>query len=949
MHYRPGNPFVLLYLFLGFYFCSLPISAQTIQELKTELSIVKNDSAKFSVLYELSGAYRSTDLDSAILYGQEALALAKKKRDNLLIAKANYQIGAANFLAGQYSKALELGEKALFYGEVSNDLLVKQYANNLMGVILRETQTLEEALPYTYKSLSFARQRGDTRGIITALANIGQYHEVQRDTVNARAVFEEVLTFLSGLDWPHVYSSTLISLSNVTASVEEKKELLEKAREVALSVGDNSVAIVANENLGFLLDSEEEYEDAVSIYGESILIAKELGRSSSVLSLYIKVAYSFIKLNKLDSAAYYLQMAYADSTFSELKRFQSEYYGVAANLAEAKGQFKKALENYQEKVKVDQIIYDEKISETMSDARIRYETAEKENQIIQQGIELESERRKRQMQALGAGVLLLLLGSFSFLFWQRRQLALQRLKVEQSQRAQLEELDRMKSRFFVQVSHELRTPLTLVLGPLEQLLGQERLRGIHPTLQTIRRNARRQLDRVNELLDISRLESGKLDLTNRPIALRGYLMRIGGTFSSVAESNQQRLELEVNVPSDVTVLLDTDKVEKIVNNLLHNAHKFSGMGSAIWFRSHWSADQLQVEVSDSGPGFGNIDPDLLFEQYVRGDKAVGIEGSGIGLSLVRELVLLMGGTIKARNRSEGGALFQLTLPAMRTTARIESEETVVDNHVSADQWPSGYQPLGAVRPRVLIVEDNPELGQFIYDSLQADFDPTLTLNGQEALTVLQKKTIDLIVSDIMMPHMDGFGLRQKLMDNANWSDIPFVFLTARVMEEDRLQALRMGVDDYMLKPFSIQELQVRLQNLMQRRLHRAESPVLEAGERPATEQLLRRAEAVVRQNLDNSTFKIEDLADALGYSRRQLQRLLNKETGLSPVAFLLELRLQEAYRMLHERKYFTVAEVRYEVGIESASYFTSKFQARFGVSPSDILVAADFVKTDMDK
>ena len=949
MHYRSGNPFVLLYLFLGFYFCSLPISAQTIQELKTELSIVENDSAKFSVLMKLSGAYRSTDLDSALIYGEKALVLAEKKNDKLLIAKANYQIGAAHLDANRVDEALEAAQLALLYGKSSKSLLLQQVANNLIGSVLRVSQSSEKALPYMYESLRVARQMDDTVGITYALTSISNIYIDQQDTLSARSFLEDALSFFPDLNDLDLYVTLLHNLSIMVSDLEEKKAILFEAEEVARSVGDSASLIYINNSLGGVFADEGQSRKATDILRKSIKIAYEIGDTYSVIAQQNKIASVFLDLNEFDSTAYYLNQAMRNEGYAILKKEQIMNYSVWADLSLKRGQFKKAYE-YSEGVRsLTEELHNDEIRSLMSDARIRYETAEKENQIIQQGIELESERRKRQMQALGAGVLLLLLGSFSFLFWQRRQLALQRLKVEQSQRAQLEELDRMKSRFFVQVSHELRTPLTLVLGPLEQLLGQERLRGIHPTLQTIRRNARRQLDRVNELLDISRLESGKLDLTNRPIALRGYLMRIGGTFSSVAESNQQRLELEVNVPSDVTVLLDTDKVEKIVNNLLHNAHKFSGLGSAIWFRSHWSADQLQVEVSDSGPGFGNIDPDLLFEQYVRGDKAVGIEGSGIGLSLVRELVLLMGGTIKARNRSEGGALFQLTLPAMRTTARIESEETVVDNHVSADQWPSGYQPLGAVRPRVLIVEDNPELGQFIYDSLQADFDPTLTLNGQEALTVLQKKTIDLIVSDIMMPHMDGFGLRQKLMDNANWSDIPFVFLTARVMEEDRLQALRMGVDDYMLKPFSIQELQVRLQNLMQRRLHRAESPVLEAGERPAAEQLLRRAEAVVRQNLDNSTFKIEDLADALGYSRRQLQRLLNKETGLSPVAFLLELRLQEAYRMLHERKYFTVAEVRYEVGIESASYFTSKFQARFGVSPSDILVAADFVKTDMDK
>ena len=228
------------------------------------------------------------------------------------------------------------------------------------------------------------------------------------------------------------------------------------------------------------------------------------------------------------------------------------------------------------------------------------------------------------------------------------------------------------------------------------------------------------------------------------------------------------------------------------------------------------------------------------------------------------------------------------------------------------------------------------MSRYLFDKLREDYDCHLAENGAEAVNRLAQQSFDLITSDVMMPVMDGFQLRERINQNPNWRRIPFLLLTARTLEEDKIRGFQLGIDDYITKPFSLPELKARIRNLLENKLERDSLPQEEPTTKPE-EALLKAAEELVRKHLDDSTFSVEKMARELGHSQRNLSRIFTQLTGLTPVKFILEIRLQHARQLLERRLFATVAEVRYEVGIESSSYFTKKFKERFGRSPKSYL------------
>lgn len=913
--------------------------SQSVSDLQGELSTAPTDSARISTLLKISGAYRYSQLDSAIAYGERALDLAQRVSDEEAEVKCNYQLGAALHDANRLEEALAFARKASDLAANLENLFLQQVANNLIGTIYRSLRSPEKAITYQMQALDNAREMADTLGMAYALVGISTIYSDQRDTIGARDFLEQARGLFPPLDDPYLYIDILGNLSILTSDLKEQKEILDEALRSARKVGDTASLSYVYNFMGNYWIAVNQPDSANWYFQRGIDVAKKLGDPYSLLDLQIKLGGLYLDKKVLDSAEYYQKLALGSSVLEDDRRTRLELARLSAELAAARGQYQRAYAISQEANELLQVLQDDEVRDLLSDARIRYETAEKENQIARQQLTIETERRRRNLQLILAGLLVVLaLGGLLF-FRQRRKLALRSLTLERERTQQLEELDRMKSRFFANVSHELRTPLTLVLGPLDVLLEDDRLQRYLPALKGMRRNARRLLDRVNELLDISRLESGQLESLLRPVAVKGFLNRVGGAFCSLAEMHDQTLNIEIDIQPDLWVQLDTDKLEKALNNLLHNALKFSGSGSRVNLKAIWKEGQLTVAVIDDGPGLPAAQMDQVFNRFYRGTQTEQIEGSGLGLAIVRELVQLMNGNVKGHQPEEGGICFTVELPAPKTDApKIESTPESVQI-AGETTLANTYQLLGGVRPRILIVEDHPELASFIEEQLRDTFETRVAHNGFRALDILQEKPADLIISDIMMPAMDGFRFRENLNQREAFRDIPFIFLTARSLEADRLRAFRLGVDDYLLKPFSVAELKARLENLLSRRQDRQQGPSLDPEERPAAERLVRDAETYVQENLDDPALRVDSLAKAMGYSPRQLGRLLKKETGLSPVAFILELRLQRAYQLLQERTFFTVSEVRYEVGIESASYFSSKFQARYGIPPSDLLKA----------
>lgn len=560
---------------------------------------------------------------------------------------------------------------------------------------------------------------------------------------------------------------------------------------------------------------------------------------------------------------------------------------------------------------------------------------------------------------IALAVFLLALGIWFWLRWRTWEHRQEQERLEQEvtrqtatirrQTEELEQLDQIKSRFFANVSHELRTPLTLLLGPIAFALNDKGLsRQSKKLLEAAQRNSLHLQQLVNEILDISKLRATGLDLQEQPTVLFDFLEETLSAFQALAESRSILLQLEYLPDRTWTLTLDRPKLLKILGNLLSNALKFAPNDSPVVLQVERQAGDAVFRVQDEGPGIHPDDLPYIFDLYYQSkrpeNKTEG--GTGIGLALARELAQAMGGSLWAESKPGKGSMFFLRLPAQERSS--EHAGQIARGSRPAGAFGSPPEPPAASEPaisapvaRLLVVEDNTDLQTFLRVILPSEYHLTVVGNGRAALDYLSdaERLPDLILTDVMMPQMDGFQLLEALRRQAVWQPIPVILLTALAASDDRLRAFRIGIDDYITKPFSAEELIVRIDNALRNQASRREwqetEPLAETEEN--TDAWLLQLRETARQNLSNPLFTIDDLAERMGISRRTLYRQIRLRTGLSANQIIQELRLLQARELIETGQYRNLRLVAEAVGLRSANYLSRLYRERFGKSPADDL------------
>lgn len=539
-----------------------------------------------------------------------------------------------------------------------------------------------------------------------------------------------------------------------------------------------------------------------------------------------------------------------------------------------------------------------------------------------------------------------------------------RNKLEHAETLRLKELDAFKSNFFTNISHDLRTPLTLILSPLKRLLknGQfapEEARQLH----LMEQSGEQLKERIEEILALSRLEAGKLDLQETVLELHKFLSRIVGNFESHAHQTGIGLQFHYQVPQPCYLLLDRNKLEKVLNNLLGNALKFTPAGGKVIltastgsFSNSSKTPALQfltLKVSDTGRGIPLEDQPQVFNRYFQTSQkqAAAEGGTGIGLAIVREFTELMGGQVSLESAPGEGTTFTVQLPLRPAElgGNIEAEEERPE--VLADLVASlkTTMPLSNNRTPVLVVEDNHALREYLEMILKPHYEVKTAANGRIAWEYCQQPDFNcqLILSDIMMPEMDGFALLEKIKSYSPTRLLPFIFLTARAGMEDRISAMRIGVDDYLLKPFEEEELLARVANLLHNYRERTAIAIVPETLAPfepeaeqaagASELWVERLRTYTLENLTNPTFSIQQLTEAAGMGHSTFNEKMKQETGLTPNLFVREIRLIQARTLLETRACSSVQDVCRTVGFQKTAYFSQLFKERFGKNPSEYL------------
>ena len=505
------------------------------------------------------------------------------------------------------------------------------------------------------------------------------------------------------------------------------------------------------------------------------------------------------------------------------------------------------------------------------------------------------------------------------------------------------DLEEAKMQFLINATHDIRSPLTLIMEPLKKL--KERLGNAEEyqaDIDTIDRNAQRLLTLVNQILDKRRLDKHQMNLSCRETNLVEFSQGLVSLFTYNA--NLRGINIRLEMPeTPVNAWIDRNKLDKAIANLLSNAFKYTPNGGEIIFRIEKQDKKVLLYVIDSGKGLGkNDDAKTLFERFYQGKNSADMHlgGSGIGLNLCRSIVRLHGGDVTARNREDGtsGACFIIELPL--------GKEHLKDSQINSDYVVNGkkQQRSGASRNcKILLVDDDIEICRYLKSELSDWYRFVICNNGKEALKQLLADDFDLVVSDVVMPEMDGITLLRNIKGNANISHVPVIMLTSKSEISDRLEGIKLGADAYLAKPFSLEELHLTIDNLIDnvRRLKGKFSGALKQDDKVEKvevkgydEELMERIMKVVNENLSDSDFNVEKMCDEVGVSRTQLHRKLKEMTGVPTSEFLRNIRLNEAARLIKEGK-INITQVSYMVGFANNSHFSTAFKKYFGMSPTE--------------
>ncbi len=868
---------------------------------------------KIKCLANLSGAFNALDnADSAIYFSQAELLLLREQGDRQAIMQAEHYLGS---LYSQYSRLYEAEQHYFTALDLAKSLKDSSEMGNIysnISVIFNRQGDQKEAIAYMDRAIQLIRKFGDPVDLIAILVNSGISFRSFGNLARAEACYLEGISLIDKVDRvdhrPRYAAYLYMNYSRVLLD----KGAWKKA---------HSAAIIGLENANII----------------------SLGAPQGMANAYLAAA--MLHLGRLDSALLLGQLALTFVQNPELVSQRKDVTEILADIHTARGEYKEALQYEVRYAALLDSLNRMERDEQLTELQVKFRTKEKEQELL--NLRHQTEQRNAlvvQLIALAIIALLvaMLIASFFYLRGKKNSELLQKSQ----------EVDRLKSRFFANISHELRTPLTLILTPAEVMMAQASGRD-KEQLSLIQRNALRLLKLINQMLDLSKAEAGKLELKTYLGDVVPLLSGITYSFESQAEKKQIQLTFEAG-DTPLELYFDGDKLEHILTNLLANALKFTPAAGQVHvrvFKTTFSKKEMAcLEVVDTGIGISPEQQARIFDRFFQADNADtrAYEGAGIGLALVKELVDLHHGRIEVRSTPGKGTTFRVLLPLGRAHLMDQEIRQVAPDRLYdvpditefTASAPEGQQEN---LPLVLVVEDHPEVRQYLVSHLTPFYEVKMAENGQEGLDMARALIPDLIISDLMMPVMDGLELTRSLKTDAATDHIPVILLTARADEADKLKGLEYHADEYLTKPFNPKELLFRIQNmiLLRRNMQARFKQFLtlqpqEIAVNSMEQVFLEKMKNAIEENIGDEHFDVVQLASAMGLSRSQLFRKMKALTDQSPQLFIRTYRLERAMQLLKQRA-ATVTEIAYQVGFNSPTYFSKAFSDHFGQVPTAVL------------
>ena len=516
------------------------------------------------------------------------------------------------------------------------------------------------------------------------------------------------------------------------------------------------------------------------------------------------------------------------------------------------------------------------------------------------------------------------------------------------ERHRKEDLEETKMQFLINATHDIRSPLTLIMGPLNKLKTRITDAESKQDIDTIDRNAQRLLLLVNQILDERKIDKDQMHLHCQKTDLKEFLRGIMSLYNFNVQERSITLSLKedesLKEEGNLQVWIDRINFDKVISNLLSNAMKYTSDGGEITLIIGKNKESAIIKVEDTGIGLKEEKTDRLFERFYQGNNNsdIHIEGTGIGLNLCRALVKMHGGAIRAYNRTDGikGSCFEVNIPLGKE--HLKPEEILQEDGTKTAES-TGKRTQANRNFNILIVDDDAEIAHYIKTELSDWYRFEHASNGKEGLKMLLTGKYDLVISDVMMPEMDGVTMLKKIKGNSNVSDIPVILLTSKSEVENRLEGLRKGADAFLAKPFNMEELHILIDNLVDnvRRIRGKYSGA--QGQKAKIEQiqvkgnndaLMERVMKYMNEHLTDPDLNVEKLTEDVGISRAQLHRKLKEIAGVSAGEFIRNLRLEQAARLIEEGQ-INITQVAYSVGFSNQTHFSTVFKKHYGMSPSE--------------
>lgn len=920
----------------------------------------------------------TNDFDKTIKYYKEALVYFKENNDTTRIYNCYSNLGTVYYSLGEYKNSTQYYELAfLLIDSVAFPTDAATCLND-MGVIYQEWGDRKKALNYFLRAIELNKKAENKRAIAANLNNIGTIFLEEDKYKKALGYYwegyyaDEEIGNQFGMAFSYISIGTVYEQQFMGDSA---LFFYQNAEQIFKQIDNIQGVAVVDMHRGNVYLNDKDFKKSLNFFQKSVDIAKEMNDLSTYSKSLFGLGASNAGLGNYEDAVIYLEEVVEIAKSNNFVFLLLDTYEYLANSYSELKNLENEIFYLREYSKVRDSIFSLEKEKIASELLVKYEIdkTEAELEILNKEKLINKTKLSRQRILIFSILLILFFAIITTFSIYKRYLQKKRtnellaihneeIKSQQneieSQNTQLaeqakvlQELDDLKSRFFANISHEFRTPLSLIIGPIETIINENKDKNTQVQLKIVLRNAQKLLNLINQLLDLAKIDQGAL----KPKFTQGNISKEIGfnteLFSLYATENNLTLEFEFE--EDVFGYYDNEKLEKILNNLISNAIKNTEKGKIKVSVCCQNEKEFVLKVSDTGSGIAQEDLKFIFDRfYMIENSTKKTLGSGIGLSFTKELVELLKGKIHVESELGKGTVFTVILPKTlknfksheyELVEKLELKPKIEQRNIENYKKETKVDVLdNKSDEKVLVVEDHEELRDFISINLSKNYTVLSAENGKVGIEIAKKELPDLIITDVAMPKVDGIELAKTLKNYSETSHIPIIILTAKTSQESKLEGLKANADDYLSKPFNLEELKIRISNLLEIRkllrekfMRSIEVNPSEVTSNSLDEQFLENLLKVIEENMSDTDFTVEKMCEIAGMSRSNVHKKLKSLVNQSATEFINSIRIKRAAQLLKQNAGY-ISEIAYEVGFNSLSYFNKIFKKHFDKTPTEM-------------